>query len=309
MSLVLICPGRDMSSWVRALQERAPRLRIEIWPEIADPLAVEMALVWKHPAGILKIFPNLKCISSLGAGVDALLQDNELPPDVPLVRIVDTELKQSMAEYVCLGALEHFRRFQHYQELQSTSTWQIRTLPPVSTVGVGILGLGELGSHVGMKLADIGFKVHGWSRSAKSLSGIASYSGDEGLGAFLAASDILVCLLPLTPATRDFLNAELFRQLPVGAFLINVARGDHLVEQDLIAAIDAGQLSGALLDVFREEPLPQDHPFWRHPRIRVTPHIASITNPESAVLQILENYHRALSGQPLVNQVDPQRGY
>jgi len=174
---------------------------------------------------------------------------------------------------------------------------------------VGILGLGELGSHVAGRLAAIGFPVQGWSRTRKSSAGIPSYYGDEGLAAFLAASDILVCLLPLTPATSGILDARLFRQLPAGAYIINVARGEHLVEPDLLAAIDSGRLSGALLDVFRLEPLPQDHSFWTHPRIRITPHIASITNPDSAVLQVLENYHRALSGRPLLNRVDPQRGY
>jgi glyoxylate/hydroxypyruvate reductase A len=298
-----------MSQWLLALHRREPQLRIEIWPDIADPAAVEFALVWKHPAGILARFPNLKCISSLGAGVDALLQDTKLPAGVPVVRIVDSELKQSMAEYVCLGALEHFRQFAQYREQQAECSWQARPLEHISSMRVGILGLGELGSFVAGRLAGLGFPVQGWSRSAKSFEGITSYCGGEGLAAFLAITDILVCLLPLTAATKGILNAGLFRQLPTDAYLINVARGDHLVEADLLAALDAGHLSGALLDVFCEEPLPQDHPFWRHPRITVTPHISSITDPESAVLQILENYHRAISSRPLLNQVDPQRGY
>lgn len=309
MSLAIICPGRDMSQWLTALERREPSLRIEVWPDIADPAAVDFTLVWKHPVGILAGFPNLKCISSLGAGVDALLLDTGLPAGVPLVRIVDPELKQSMAEYVCLGALEHFRQFAQYREQQADRTWQARPLAHISSMRVGILGLGELGSYVAGRLAGLGFTVQGWSRSAKSFEGITSYCGDEGLTAFLAVTDILVCLLPLTAATKDILNNRLFRQLPNGAYIINVARGDHLVEKDLLAAIDGGHLSGALLDVFRTEPLPQEHPFWRHPRITVTPHISSITHPESAVLQILENYHRALAGQPLLNQVDPARGY
>lgn len=309
MSLAIICPGRDMGQWITALHQQAPDLRIELWPEIADPATVEFALVWKHPAGELAKFPRLRCISSLGAGVDALLQDKELPAGVPLVRIVDSELKQSMAEYVCLGALMHFRQFDGYRAQQAARNWQPRPIGHIGTMRVGILGLGELGSHVAGKLAGLGFSVHGWSRSAKACQGVRSYCGDEGLAAFLAISDILVCLLPLTPATRDILNIKLFRQLPAGAFLINVARGEHLVEADLLAAIDSGQLSGALLDVFRQEPLPSEHPFWGHPRIGITPHSASITNPESAVLQILDNYHRTLSGQPLLNQVDPRRGY
>jgi glyoxylate/hydroxypyruvate reductase A len=309
MSLAIICPGRDMRQWMQALQAREPELKVELWPEIGDPESVEFALVWKHQAGILAGFPNLRCISSLGAGVDALLEDRGLPSGVPLVRIVDEGLKQSMAEYVCLGALDYFRQFEQYRQQQAACIWQARPVRHISTIGVGILGLGELGSHVAGRLAAIGFPVQGWSRTRKSSAGIPSYYGDEGLAAFLAASDILVCLLPLTPATSGILNARLFRQLPAGAYVINVARGEHLVEPDLLAAIDSGRLSGALLDVFRLEPLPQDHSFWTHPRIRITPHIASITNPDSAVLQVLENYHRALSGRPLLNRVDPQRGY
>ena len=309
MSLAIICPGRDMSEWISALRERETELEIELWPEIGRPAAVDFALVWKHPAGLLREFPNLRGISSLGAGVDALLQDPDLPPGVPLMRIVDQDLKQSMAEYVSLGALSHFRQFGQYHQQQIECIWQVRPISHINTVRVGILGLGELGSHVGGKLAELGFSVHGWSRTVKSLPGITSYCGEERLADFLAVIDILVCLLPLTSQTRNFLNIELFQKLPAGAFFINVARGDHLVEEDLVAAIDAGQLSGALLDVFRQEPLPPEHLFWRHPRITITPHIASITNPQSAVLQILENYHRVLSGQPLLNQVDPLRGY
>ena len=309
MSLAIICPGRDVRQWVRALQAGEPQLKVETWPEIGDPGSVEFALVWKHPPGILAGFANLRCISSLGAGVDALLEDRQLPAGVPLVRIVDEGLKQSMAEYVCLGALDYFRRFAQYRQQQADRIWQARPVRQIGAMRVGILGLGELGSHVAGRLAAIGFAVHGWSRSRKSLAGIPSYCGDEELAAFLAASEILVCLLPLTPATRGILDAGLFRQLPAGAYVINVARGEHLVEADLLAALDSGRLSGALLDVFRQEPLPQDHPFWPHPRISITPHIASISSPESAVPQVLENYHRALSGGPLLNRVDPQRGY
>lgn len=298
-----------MSRWVAALKRQQPLLEIEVWPEIADPAAVDFALVWKHPPGTLSQLPRLRCVSSLGAGVDTLLQDRQLPAGVPLVRIVDFGLKQSMAEYVCLGALEHFRRFSRYREQQQEGIWQPLPIPHASSIRVGILGLGQLGAFVADRLAFLGFEVQGWSRTAKSLKGMTSYSGRNGLSDFLATTDILVCLLPLTPATRDILNLEVFRQLPTGAFLINVARGEHLVEEDLLAAISSGHLSGALLDVFREEPLPEDHLFWRHPRITVTPHISSITNPESAVLQVLENYHRALSGEPLLNQVDPLRGY
>jgi glyoxylate/hydroxypyruvate reductase len=298
-----------MSQWLQALQLREPGLKIEIWPDIGELAAVKFVLVWKHSPGVLRFFPNLKCISSLGAGVDGLLEDRDLPPGVPLVRIFDTELKQSMAEYVCLGALNHFRRFDQYRQQQACGDWQALPLKHISEMRAGILGLGELGSCVAEKLSVLGFQVHGWSRTARPEGQMRTYHGADGLKVFLAVTDILVCLLPLTPATRNILDIKLFRQLPAGAYIINVARGEHLVEADLLAEIESGHIAGALLDVFREEPLASDHPFRRQPQIMVTPHISAITNPDSAVPQLLENYHRALAGQPLLHQIDPRRGY
>lgn len=309
MSIAIIYPNYDVSDWVAALCSYDPTLKVEVWPEIDDPEKVEFVLCWNQPAGVLQKFLNLKCISSIGAGVNHLLNDVTRPLNIPMVRLVDADLKQSMAEYVLLGVLDHFRRFPDYRKQQSLAQWTTQKVPHISELGIGIMGYGELGQYVASKLSDFGFSVTGWSRRPKKSDHLMVYSGSDELGEFLNKADILVCLLPLTPETENILNAQTFGQLPPQAYLINVARGGHLVDTDLLAALDSGQLSGALLDVFREEPLPKQHPFWSHEKIMLTPHVASVTNPYSASGQIIENYRRAVNGEPLLNLVDVNSGY
>ena len=309
MSIAIISPSNDRSAWINALQTLQPDLEVEIWPQIASPERVELALCWNQPPGSLNHFPNLKLISSFGAGVDHLLNDPHIPPDIPIVRLVDPDLRQSMAEYIQLGALAHFRRFKDYRIQQKEKNWQPLSIPNISEINVGIMGCGEIGRFVGNKLASMGFRVHGWSRTPQQLDHIVTYSSEKELAKFLGYSNILVCLLPLTAATENILNAKLFDQLPQGAYLINVGRGAHLAEADLLNALASGQLSGALLDVFRQEPLPAEHPFWRHDNIRVTPHIASITNPASAAKQVITNYHRLRQGEKPLNIVNRLLGY
>jgi glyoxylate/hydroxypyruvate reductase A len=309
MSIVIIYPDRRTHRWIEALHTVDPALKVEVWPEVSEPEAVTFALCWNQPPGALREFPNLKCVSSLGAGVEHLVNDTTMPPGVSLVRLVDEDLKRSMAEYVTLGVLKHFRRFGDYRRQQDRGIWKPLKIPHASKFGIGIMGFGEIGRYVGRRLSDLGFTVHGWTRRPKQIDGFSVYSGQDELGKFLAKADILVCLLPLTDQTKNILNADTFSQLPSGAYLINVGRGAHLVEEDLLAALDSGHLSGALLDVFRDEPLPEEHPFWCHGKITITPHIASVTNPGSAAAQIIENYRRAISGQPLLNVVDVERGY
>ena len=309
MSLAILCPGRDMTEWLAAFRHHGPEITVEVWPDVVDPAKVDFALVWRHSPGSLALFPSLCCISSLGAGVDSLLQAPDLPLGVPLVRIVDPNLQQSMVEYVCLGALNHFRRFDRYRQQQIEKNWRGWPLPAIGSVRVGILGLGALGSRVATSLASLGFQVHGWSRTRQVVDSIDCYHGDTGLSKMLAITDIVVCLLPLTPATTNIIDHRFLAQLPPGAYLINVGRGEHLVEEDLLAAIRSGHIAGALLDVFREEPLPTGHPFWQLAEITITPHISAITNPFSAVAQVVENYRRMRAGQPLLHQVDRQRGY
>ena len=309
MSLAIIYPGHDARAWISALKELAPQLQVEVWPEIENDSAVEFVLCWNQPPGSLQSFANLKGISSLGAGVNHLLNDASRPAGVPIARLVDSDLQQSMAEYVLLGALDHIRQFSVYQQQQLCRTWQPLESIRSSDIGLGIMGIGSIGAYVGRKLQDVGFRVHGWCRTPKQLDGIDVFCGGAAFGEFLGKADILVCLLPLTAETAGILNARTFAQLPPAAYLINVARGRHLVEQDLLAALAAGRLAGALLDVFSEEPLPVQHPFWTHAKIRLTPHVASRTNPRSAASQVIDNYQRALAGRPLLNQVDPERGY
>jgi len=310
MSIVMICPHRDTQPWLEAFKQQAPDLKVEVWPEIADPATVEFAACWNQPSGILKQYPNLKCISSLGAGVNHLLNDETRPPDVPLVRLVDKDLKQSMAEYVVLAALGCFRHAAEYRRQQQEHIWQPLAIPHISETTVGIMGYGQIGQHVARHLRSLGFQVCGWNRHPKEVdTGTVLFSGARELNTFLRQVNILVCLLPLTPATENILDLQLFKQLPTGASLINVGRGKHLVDADLLTVLDEGHLAEAIIDVFREEPLPADHPFWTHEKITVTPHIASVTNPVSAVRQILENYQRAKNGRPLLNQVDVCAGY
>jgi glyoxylate/hydroxypyruvate reductase A len=309
MSMMIIYPGFKTQAWIDALHGIDPSLKIEVWPEIEDNSAVEFALCWNQPPDLLRQFPNLKCISSLGAGVNHLLDDPTRPTSVPLVRLVDRDLQQGMAEYVLTGVLEHFRQFRYYRAQQSNKEWRPRPNRHISEVGIGIMGMGQIGEFVGRKLQGIGFRVHGWRRTPQPVEGMEVLSGQSALPDFLRRADILVCLLPLTPETENILNARTFAALQPGAYLINVARGRHLVEEDLLAALDSGRLSGALLDVFREEPLPEQHPFWSHAKIMLTPHVASVTNPRSAAQQVIENYRRAQQGAPLLNRVDASSGY
>lgn len=309
MTLLFIPGDINVETWVSALQNVDPDLdlKIEVWPEVEDPKQVEFALVRLYPQGELQKYPRLKCISSLGAGVNQLLDDPFLPKNVPIVRVVDACLTRDMTQYVTWAVLNHARHFDYYRESQARRLWTPRVLLDIPRIGV--MGLGELGRDVAIKLRDLGFVVSSYSQSPKHVLGIQHFCGPGGLTPFLNQTDILDCLLPLTPKTRHILNAKTFSQLPRGAYVINVGRGDHLVEEDLLAAIQEGQLSGACLDVFCQEPLPKDHPFWQQPQIIVTPHIASVTNAQSVAPQIIENYKRAMEGKPLLNVVDISQGY
>lgn len=295
--------------WRAALNARIDGLDFRVWPDIGDPAEIDVALAWKPAPGALANLPNLKAILSLGAGVDSLLADPTLPRDVPLVRVVDDRLTAGMTEYVVHGVLHFHRRFDRMAEAQRGSRWAPPARPVTAKRRVGILGLGELGRDAARALVALGFPVRGWSRSAKTVAGVESFAGADGLGPFLAGTDILVCLLPLTPETEGIVNAGALARLPDGAYVINAARGGHVVDADLLAALDSGHLAGAMLDAFRTEPLPPDHPFWRHPRIIVTPHIASLTAVESAARALADSIHAALKGEALANVIERARGY
>lgn len=309
MAILILCAGEDPEPWVLSLRELDPLCDIRVWPDEGFPGEVLLALVWNHPRGELSRYPNLKCIASMGAGVDHILSDPALPRGVPVTKVVDKSLTSSMVEYVLLSVLDFSRDMEKYRGDQREKLWAPRFPRPRGEIGIGIMGLGELGGACAVKLLELGYKVSGWRRTPCSVEGMATFWGKEQLGDFLAGTDVLVCLLPLTPETEGILNRETFSKLKPGAFLINVARGKHLVEEDLLEALEKGQLSGARLDVFLREPLPSDHPFWSHPRIQITPHISSLTEPKAVAPQILENYRRVCRGLEPLNRVDPQRGY
>ena len=309
MALLFRSTVDSAARWRAQLTRLTQELEVRVWPEIGDPAAIDYALVWRPEPGFLASLPNLKLILSLGAGVDHLLGDPRLPRHLPIVRLVDPHMTAAMSEYVVLQVLRLHRRDLDYRIQQEAAVWRELDQQNAGDRSVGILGLGELGQDAAKKLKALGFEVAGWSRNLKHLAGIESYAGAAGLAALLRRSEILVCLLPLTAETEGILNTATLALLPRGAALVNAARGAHLVEEDLLAALASGQISAAVLDVFGEEPLPVDHPFWNHPRIVVTPHVAAFTNPATAAPTILDNIRRFEEGRPLLNRVDPARGY
>ncbi|MEJ2121157.1 MAG: glyoxylate/hydroxypyruvate reductase A [Alphaproteobacteria bacterium] len=309
MPLLFISKSDDPHAWRAMLAEGLPDLEVRVWPEAGDPSEIEFALAWKPEAGLLARFSNLKLIQSLGMGVDHIFVDPELPEGVPVARLVDPDMVRQMGEYVIFAALRHHRHMDAYDANQRAGRWASAGLRDTPLVRAGVLGLGAIGGDTAMKLASLGFQVAGWSRTPKSLDGIESFHGDDGFAAFLQRTDILVCLLPLTPETLGILDAAAFGTLPEGAYVINLARGGHVVEDDLLAAIDRGHIAGATLDVFQTEPLPDGHPFWAHPKVHVTPHIAGLTNPRTSAAQVIENIRRVRAGEAPHNLVDAARGY
>lgn len=294
--------------WARIMAERAPDIPFRLWPEVGDPAEIRYIAAWVPPPDLGHAYPNLEVLFSVGAGVDQF-DLASLPERVPLVRMIEPGIVGSMVEYVAMAVLMLHRDLVAYVAQQRERVWrEIRVRPPGGR-RVGVLGLGELGTAVLDRLGAFGFRRAGWSRSRRDLPGVDCFAGAAELPAFLAQTDILVCLLPLTAATRGILDRRLFAALPQGASLVNVGRGPHLVEADLIEALDSGRLSAAVLDVATPEPLPGDSALWRHPRILLTPHIASMTQPETAVDVLLANIRRHQAGQNLVGLVDRSSGY
>lgn len=295
----------DEADWWEALAPAAEMAELRRWPDAGDPAEIDYVVAWRQQNGFLAQFPNLRAIFSIGAGVEKLLQDPDLP-DVPIVRMIDDSLKLGMTEYVVERVLHHHRLFPTYEANQRARRWTPLGAPLAREKRVLVLGMGEIGGHCAWSLAAMGFQVRGWSRSGRAPHGVEPVTGPlEGL---VGEADYVVAILPLTGQTHGILNAGLFSHMR-GAYLINVGRGAHLVEDDLIPALDAGRLAGAALDVFAVEPLPPDHPFWTDPRITVTPHDSAITLPRSAAPRIVENLRRILSGEEPVGLVDRRRGY
>jgi glyoxylate/hydroxypyruvate reductase A len=316
MALLIACSSRA-ELFAAELRALAPALDLRVAPDTGRPEDIDSALVWQPPAGLLQTLPNLGLIVSVGAGVDALLQDPTLP-DVPLVRFVDPDLAGRMAEYVALHTLYHHRRMPELGALQAQRVWQGYVPEPAAReVRVGLMGLGVLGQAAADVLRPFGYRLRGWSRTPKSLDGVACFSGPGGLDAFLAETDILAVLLPLTPETRGLVNRGLLARLsrsgrsPLlpGPVLINAGRGGLQVDADIVAALDAGELYAASLDVFETEPLPAASPLWRHQRVVVTPHNAAESAPAAIARFALRQIEALKRGAPLENLVDRRRGY
>ena len=308
MSILYRSDAPRAAAWARYFAEHAPDLEFRVWPDAGDLRDIEYLIAWQVPADFIAQMPNLKVLFSSGAGIDHV-DLSAVPPRVPLVRMVEPGIIHGMVEYVSLAVLALHRDFFDYMEHKSARNWSSLEVPPASSRRIGVMGLGSLGSAVLERLAAYGFRLRGWNRSPRIIENVQTFAGDEQLKPFLAGCDILICLLPLTSATRGILNRELFAALPKGASLINVGRGQHLANEDLLAALDSGQLARAVLDVTDPEPLPGEHRLWTHPRVFLTPHVASMTQPETAAPILLDNVRRHRRGEALVGMVDRGRGY
>jgi len=308
VALILYLNTDRAQWWKDHLQSLVPETECRLWDAAGDPADVLYAVVWRPPTGWLKQFKNLRCVFSIGAGIDHVLEDTQLPPQIPIIRTTGVDLTQRMREYLCLHVLRLHRRSMDTEFAQRERRWFNQITPVASERNVGIMGLGKLGAICATSLVELGFRVAGWARHQHHIEGVQCYA-EADLPQFLATTEILICLLPLTPATENILCRCLFNQLPRGASIINVGRGAHLVEKDLLEALQTEQLSYATLDVFRQEPLPDDHPFWSHANITVTPHVASMIDPVSGGKEIVANLRQFIKGEEVADLASREDGY
>ncbi|MGY8605876.1 2-hydroxyacid dehydrogenase [Gluconobacter cerinus] len=308
MSFVLKSTEERARLWKPMFASELPELAFHVWPETGDPQKVRYLAAWQPPENLAENFPNLEVLFSVGAGVDQLNLAS-IPENVRVVRMMEPGLAEGMIEYVLWAVLSYHRNMFQYARQQAAHVWKGTPNVSSSLFRVGVMGMGALGTPVLKKLSQFGYVCHGWSRSRHDIPGIKSYAGPEELDAFLAATDVLVCLMPLTDATKGILNKELFAKLPKGACLINCGRGGHLAQDDLLLALDEGLLSQAVLDVTDPEPLPEDHPFWHHPLIALTPHIASSSHAETGGEMILKNILQFEKGAEMVGEINRSSGY
>lgn len=286
MSLVIIRKTAPTAPWQQAFASQAPDLAVHAWPETGALDDVDYVLCWAPGAGEITRYPNLKAIFSLGAGVDHLLTDETIPPHLPIVRMVDRSITHGMVQYVVMGVISHHRRMEEMRANRAVKIWQKLDLAnPV----IGIMGMGGLGQACAKALSSMGYRVRGWNRSGRPVEGVEVFGGTEGLLPFLSESDILISLLPHTEETISILDRQVFVALPEGAYVINAGRGEQLVEEDLLECLRNGHLSGAMLDVFRKEPLPAEHAFWTEKTITVTPHVASWVDPVAGTGHVLRS--------------------
>jgi glyoxylate/hydroxypyruvate reductase len=309
MRITFCCTDTTPEPWLQGLRAALPEATVELWQPGAA--AADYAVVWAPPQRFLNEQIGIKALFNIGAGVDALLR-LRLPPQTRVVRLDDAGMSAQMAEYVCHAVIRHFREFDGYEADVAVGKWSYRKPRRRQDFPVGVMGLGVLGQRVSRALAQFDFPVNGWSRSAKFIPGVQCFSGEVGFNDFLAATRILVCLLPLTPDTENIMRRDTLARLQPGGYVINVARGNHLVDEDLIRLLDSGQLAGATLDVFRTEPLPAAHPFWQHLKITVTPHTSARTLRDESIAQIAGKIRSLQNGAPiasLAGVVDPIKGY
>jgi glyoxylate/hydroxypyruvate reductase A len=308
LKLLLYIPSKTADEWHAAFARALPQAELRTWAPRLDWQA-DYAAFWYPPRELLDGQTRLKAAFNLGAGVDATLKALTLPPGVPLVRLEDAGMGRQMDEYVGWAVLRHFRRLDEYAAQQSRAEWKVHRPRRHGDFTVGMMGLGVLGARVAQAVRALGFPMWGWSASAKSLEGVRIFVGHAELPAFLAGTSALVCLLPLTPDTAGLLNRATLSKLPRGAYVINVARGGLVVDDDLLALLDEGHLAGATLDVFHEEPLPASHRFWSHPRVFLTPHCSAVTLIEDSVAQVAGKIRRLERGEAVTGIVDLGRGY
>ncbi len=306
MKIAFCCTGTKPEPWIEGLRAALPGAAVEVWQ--AGARAADHAVVWAPPQQFFDEQPQLKGVFNIGAGVDALLK-LKLPPKATVVRLDDAGMSVQMAEYVCHAVIRHFREFDAYEADIRVGKWSYRKPAERSDFPIGVMGLGVLGERVARALTQFEFPIMGWSRSVKQISGVRCFAGAAQFDDFLAASRVLVNLLPLTAETLNIMRLDTLSKLQPGGYVINVARGAHLVDEDLLTLLDSGHLAGAMLDVFRTEPLPMGHPFWQHPKITITPHTSARTLRDQSIAQIAGKIRSLEAGQPIAGTVDLTRGY
>ena len=309
MAILCIEEAEEAKRWQSALKRELPDADIRIWPDVGEPKDIRMVVLWDEVDQI-NALPNLQAAVILGAGIEHLLPHVEsIPAAVKIIRLVDKSITSQMLEWVTLAVLTRTRFWDEYRDLQRHKRYEELVPPAPSEVTVGIMGLGVLGRETAQLLAAIGYTVMGWSRSAKMMDGIECFHGRDHLATMLSVCDIAICMLPLTRETEGLIDRNFFAAMKSGAYFINAARGAHVVEADLLDALESGDLSGATLDVHTEEPMSEEHPFWDHPKIKITPHIATFTFPRFCAAQVAENYRRLNAGTELLNVIDMSRQY
>ncbi|MEN1728010.1 MAG: glyoxylate/hydroxypyruvate reductase A [Pseudomonadota bacterium] len=307
MGILLLAPDRDLRGLVQQLHRQAPDLALYLWPQTQPHPDIDFALCWNPPAGVIEQFSSLKAVTSLGAGVDALLDPAVVPSHLPIGRISGPELALDMARWLIAQITSHWLQLDQFRQQQIDK--DCRTWAPTEAPLIGLLGIATIGASCARQFQSLGLRVEGWNRSGHGPSQVPMHLGAQGLHDLAARADYLICLLPLTNSTRGILDRSLFKAMRPGSVLINVGRGQHLVEADLLTALDAGQPALAILDVFQQEPLPTGHPFWSHPRVRVSPHCAAISQDEEVARLLLDSYRRVQAGELPLGAIDRQAGY